>query len=63
MNSLPCNKHMALSQGFDVVILYDSYKSSLLQRSGFKPGFLMSVYNQTYEQSSMQQRPGFKPGF
>ena len=39
MNSLPCNKHMASSQGFDVVILYDSYKSSLLQRSGFKPGF------------------------
>ena len=28
-----------ISQGFDVVILYDSYKSSLPQRSGFKPGF------------------------
>ena len=39
MNSLPCNKHMASSEGFDVVILYDSYKSSFLQRSGFKPGF------------------------
>ena len=53
MNSLPCNKDLASSQGFDIVILYDSYKSSLPQRSGFKPArILMSVFNQTYEQSS-----------
>ena len=39
MNSLPYNKDLASSQGFDFVILYDSYKSSLPQRSGFKPGF------------------------
>ena len=39
MNSLPCNKDLASSQGFDVGLLYDSYKSSLPQRSGFKPGF------------------------
>ena len=37
--SLRCTKDLALSQGFDVVLLYDSYKSSLPQRSGFKPGF------------------------
>ena len=32
-------KDLASSQGFDVVILYDSNKSFLSQRSGFKPGF------------------------
>ena len=63
MNSLPCTKDLASSQGFDVGILYDSYKSFLHQRSGFKAGSLMSVYNQTYEQSSINQRPGFKSGF
>ena len=47
MNSLPCNKDLASSQGFDVVILYDSYKSSW-----FQARVLMSVFNQTYEQSS-----------
>ena len=35
MNSLTCTKDLASSQGFDVGILYDSYKSSLPQRSGF----------------------------
>ena len=35
MNSLPCTKDMASSQGFDAGLLYDSYKPSLLQRSGF----------------------------
>ena len=39
MNSLPCTKDLASSQGFDVGILIDSYKSFLHQRSGFKPGF------------------------
>ena len=29
------HKDLASSQGFDVGILYDSYKSSLPQRSGF----------------------------
>ena len=32
-------KDLASSQSFDVGLLYDSYKSSLPQRSGFKPGF------------------------
>ena len=35
MNSLPCTKDMASSLGFDAGLLYDSYKSSLPQRSGF----------------------------
>ena len=39
MNSLPCTKDLCSSQGFDVGLLYDSYKSSLPQRSGFKSGF------------------------
>ena len=39
MNSLPCIKDLASSQGFDVGLLYDSYKSFLHQRSGFEPGF------------------------
>ena len=38
MNSLPCTKYQASSQGFDAGLLYDSYKSSLPQRSGFQPG-------------------------
>ena len=33
------HKDLAPSQGFDVGLLYDSYKPSLHQRSGFKPGF------------------------
>ena len=32
-------KDLASSQRYDVGILYDSYKSSLPQKSGFKPGF------------------------
>ena len=39
MNSLSCTKDLASSLGFDVGILYDSYKSFLPQRSGFEPGF------------------------
>ena len=38
MNSLPCTKDQASSQSYDVGILYDSYKFSLPQKSGFKPG-------------------------
>ena len=43
MNSLPCTKDLASSQGFDVGILIDSYKSFLHQRSGFKPGFYVGI--------------------
>ena len=32
-------KDLASSQGYGVRLLYDSNKSSLSQRSGFKPGF------------------------
>ena len=32
-------KDLASSQGYRVRLLYDSNKSSLSQRSGFKPGF------------------------
>ena len=63
MNNLPCTKDLASSQGFDVGILYDSYKSSLPQKIWFLARVLMSVYNQTYKQSSYIKDLASSQGF